>query len=246
MNRLNAALRSATLPDYGNLVGEADNGAVQAPPRDAPQNIFLGARMYHARLVMRDGARYGALTDEGAFWVAPAAGCLLQPDVGDLVLVSVAGGQGYILTVLERGTPEAIARIEIPGSLRLSTPAGRLELEAAQGVSLDAGPSLSLKAQEASAAFQHADVRSESLRVAGDTLHATWNSRTDVSGTRLDIATRGETHLAESVRRIAGHEDVSAGSLRQTVSEDWSVQAATADLKATDRVAVDANSVQIG
>jgi hypothetical protein len=195
---------------------------------------------------MRDGARFGALTDEGASWVAPAAGCLLQPEIGDLALISVSAGQGYILTVLERGTPESIARIEIPGSLRLSVPEGRLEIAAAGGVSMDAGPSLSIQAREASAAFEHADVASQSLRMTGEVLHTTWTSRTDVSDTHLDIATHGETHLVQSVRRIAGHEEVTAGSMRQTVTEDWSVRSATADLKARDRVAVDAGSVQIG
>jgi hypothetical protein len=238
MNHPNSALRS---DNFADTAGPADAAAL--PPA---QPHFPGARMYHARLVMRDGVRYGALTDEGASWVTAAAGCLLQPEVGDLVLLSVAGGQGYILTVLERGTPEAIARIEIPGSLRLSVPDGRLELDAAQGVSVDAGESLSLRATQAAAAFEHTDVSSGSMRIAGQALHSSWTSRTEVSGTRLDIATRGETHLGESVRRIAGHEDVAAGSLRQTVTEDWSVQAATADLKARDRVAIDAGSVQIG
>lgn len=237
MNRPHSVLRSATVSDTSH-----QSGAAATPMRETDS----GVRMHHARLVMRDGTRYGALTDEGALWVAPAAGCLLRPEVGDLVLLSVSNGQGYILTVLERGTPDALAHIEIPGSLRLSAPQGRLELEAAQGVSLDAGPSLSLKAQEACASFRHVEATAESLRIAGESLQTTWTTRTDISGTRLDIATRGETHLAQSVRRIAGHEEVTAGSLRQTVAEDWSVQAATADLKATDRVAVDANSVQIG
>ncbi|CAM3850308.1 DUF3540 domain-containing protein [Bordetella bronchialis] len=235
MNSLNAALRS-----------EIPGPAGTAPAPATTPAYGPGARMYHARLVMRDGARYGALTEEGASWVTAAAGCLLQPEVGDLVLLSVAAGQGYILTVLERGTPESIACIEIPGSLRLSVPDGRLEVQARQGVALDAGDALSLRAQSATAAFDRAEVASESLRLAGQDMHTCWTTRTDVSGTRLDIATRGETHLAQSVRRIAGHEDVSAGSLRQTVDEDWSVQAATADLKARDRVAIDAGSVQIG
>jgi hypothetical protein len=237
MNRTHSALRSDTTLDGGGQAGAA-------PP--AAQAPTAGARLYHARLVMRDGARFGALSDEGASWVTAAAGCLLQPEIGDLALISVADGQGYILTVLERGAPEAIARIEVPGSLRLSVPEGRLEVEVAQGVALDAGQALSLRAREAAVAFEQAEIASGSLRMAGETLHTSWTSRTDVSGTRLDVATHGETHLAHSVRRIAGHEDVSAGSLRQTVAEDWSVQAATADLKARDRVAVDAGSVQIG
>jgi hypothetical protein len=228
MNRPTSALRSDPGPDTG------------------PAAAVSGARLYHARLVMRDGQRYAALTDEGASWVSPAAGCLLQPEVGDLALLSLAGGQGYILTVLERGTPEAVAHIELPGSLRLSLPHGTLELQAAQGVALDGGAALSLSAQQASASFTQADMSCDHLRVAGQSLHTRWNTRTDVSGTRMDIATHSETHAAESVRRIAGHEDVSAGSLRQSVADDWSVQAGSADLKARDRVAVDAGTVQIG
>src|SRR5690606_24001989 len=52
------------------------------------------ARQFHARLVMTDGRRYCALTGEGAIWVVPAAGCLLQPAVGDIALVSVSGPDG--------------------------------------------------------------------------------------------------------------------------------------------------------
>jgi hypothetical protein len=239
MNRPISALRSDIPTDSGGpatVLGTADAGAGPAQ----------GARLYHARLVMRDGQRYAALTEEGASWVSPAAGCLLQPEVGDLVLLSLVAGQGYILTVLERGTPESIAHIEIPGSLRLTLPDGRLEVHASAGMALDAGPALSVAAQDASVAFSHADVSCRTMRVAGEDLHTSWDARTDVSGTRLDIAARSETHATESVRRIAGHEEVTAGSLRQNVSDDWSVQAGSADLKARDRVAVDAGSVQIG
>ena len=229
MNRPTSALRSAP--------AGVDAPAVATPPE---------ARLLHARLVMRDGHRYAALTDAGASWVSPAAGCLLQPELGDLVLLSLAAGQGYILTVLERATPQALARIEVPGDLSLSVPHGKLAVHAAEGVELDAGPQLSVTAQQASAAYTHAELACETLRQTGVTLQTQWHSRSDVSGTRMDIATRSEFHSAESVRRIAGHEDVNAGSLRQTVSEDWSVHAASADVKGRDRVAIDGGTVQLG
>lgn len=221
---------------------------VQAePPSTHPSNApSQGARLEHARLVMRDGRNYGALMQEGALWVTAAAGCLLQPEVGDLVLVSIAAGRGYVLTVLERGTPESVAQIEFPGDLRLSLPSGQLHLSAAAGLSLDAGPSLTVSATQASVSVAQAELSCGTMRIDGGSAHTNWKSRTDVSGERLEIAARSETHLQQSVRHIAGHEDMLCGSLRQTVTEDWSVHAATAELRGRDRVSVDAELVQIG
>lgn len=213
---------------------------------DAAGESSQAARLHHARLVMRDGRRFGALTPEGATWVTAAAGCLLQPEVGDVALVSLAAGQGYILTVLERGVPDAPARLEVPGDLELALPAGKLDIHAAGGVSLDAGPALTLTAQQAALVLDEADIACTSLHAHGTQAHTNWTKRTDVSVERIEVAARAETHLGESVRRIAGHEDVSAGSQRTIAAEDWSVHSASADLKARDRVAVDAGSVQIG
>lgn len=220
--------------------------AVSQPDAAPAYSPDQGARLHHARLVMRDGRRYAALTGAGAIWVTPAAGCLLQPEVGDIALVSLAAGQGYILTVLERGAPASAARVEVPGDLQLSLPEGKLSIQAADGVALDAGPALEVNAAHATVTLDEADLRCQTLRVAGDNAHTHWNTRNDVSVERMEISGRAEVHLGQSVRRVAGHDDVTTGSQRTVVNEDWSVHAATADLKARDRVAVDADSVQIG
>ncbi|WP_164741316.1 DUF3540 domain-containing protein [Achromobacter spanius] len=226
------------LPALDPTVSQPDAAPAYSPDQ--------GARLHHARLVMRDGRRYAALTGAGAIWVTPAAGCLLQPEVGDMALISVAAGQGYILTVLERGAPASAARVEVPGDLQLSLPEGKLTIQAAEGVALDAGPTLEINAEHATVTLDEADLRYRTLNTAGDTAHTQWNTRTDVSVNHLEIANRAEVHLGQSMRRVAGHEDVAAGSQRTVVNDDWSVHAATADLKARDRVAVDAGSVQIG
>lgn len=221
------------------------------PSASQPRNEDTGTsdqtvHLHHARLVMRDGRRYGALTAKGATWVTTAAGCLLQPEVGDLVLVSVTAGRGYILTILERGAPESAAQVEVPGDLRLSVPTGKLEIHASDGVSVDAGAVFALSATQAAVSLNEANIACRTLHAEGDHAHTNWKTRTDVSVNRMDIATRAETHLRESVRRIAEHEDVAVGSQRTVVTEDWSVQTGSADLKARERVAVDAASVQIG
>src|SRR3546814_3104002 len=89
-------------------------------PSSANQEARDEASLQHARLVMGYGKRYAALTRQGAVWVTPAAGCLLQPAIGDLALVSLMNGQGYILTVLERAAPDSPAEVALPGDLQLS------------------------------------------------------------------------------------------------------------------------------
>src|SRR3546814_9921112 len=102
---MNPTTTSPTLPDTDTALGvSCDTGQ---------------ARQYHARLVMHEGRRYCALTEEGAIWVVAAAGCLLQPAVGDVALVSVAGMGGYVLSVLERGRPDQAAVVSVQGTLRL-------------------------------------------------------------------------------------------------------------------------------
>src|SRR3546814_19676989 len=119
----------------------APESTIQTDPPPGPAHNNGQARQYHARLVMHEGRRYCALTEEGAIWVTAAAGCLLQPAVGDVVLVSVAGANnGYILSVLERGRPEQDAVMSVPGTLQLR--ARHVEICAPSELNLGDGGSL--------------------------------------------------------------------------------------------------------
>src|SRR3546814_15336834 len=129
---MNPTTTSPTLPDTDTALGvSCDTGQ---------------ARQYHARLVMHEGRRYCALTEEGAIWVVAAAGCLLQPAVGDVALVSVAGMGGYVLSVLARGRPEQAAVVSVQGTLRLH--AEKVNVAARQRPKLHPGPNLTQHTQK--------------------------------------------------------------------------------------------------
>lgn len=202
------------------------------------------ARQYHARLVMHEGRRYCALTEAGAIWVTAAAGCLLQPAVGDVVLVSVTGANGYILSVLERGRPEQAAVMSVAGTLQLR--AQNVEISASSELSLDAGASLHIKADAAQVDLDAARVRCQALSLQGAKLHSRWEQRVDIAQEHVTIASYSETHMGQSTRRITGHEEVTAASFRQSATQDWTVRAGTATLVGRNRAVVDGNSIQIG
>lgn len=196
------------------------------------------ARQYHARLLMGDGRRYCALTDEGAIWVEAAAGCLLQPRVGDIALVSVAGATGYVLAVLERADTSGDAVLAVPGN-GLRVEAGKIDIHADASLTLSSGAQMQLNARTAGMLF-------ERLNVEGVALHARWTQRVEVNIQRIDIAERAECHWGYSVRRIGTHEEVTAASMRHVIDRDWAVRAGSAALLGRDRVAIDGNAVQIG
>jgi len=212
-------------------------------PEDASSHAVSLA---HARLVMSDGNRYAALANGGTRWVTPAAGCLLRPAVGDWVLVSISGNQGYILTVLERAAPDTPAEISAPGDLQLSLPQGRLMLNASQGIGINAAGSLDVAAGQLSATLQSAAIACHTLQMTGHAAVSQWQTRCTLSGQTLDIATRHETYAQQSVQRITGHAEITAQSLRHTVDQDWAVCADTADLRGRDRVTVQGDAVQLG
>src|SRR3546814_20722117 len=149
----------------------APESTIQTDPPPGPAHNNGQARQYHARLVMHEGRRYCALTEEGAIWVTAAAGCLLQPAVGDVVLVSVAGANnGYILSVLERGRPEQEAVMSVPGTLQLR--ARNVEICAHRELRLDAGASLNTNATAAKSDRYATRIADHTLPLHGEPLHS--------------------------------------------------------------------------
>lgn len=203
------------------------------------------AAQHHVRIQWADGERFGVVIGSRRHWLAVAAGCLLRPSVGDTVLVSLAGDSGYILCVLERATAQD-ATVSVPGNLHLHLPNGGLTVSAAQGVAVDAGTAFAVRGQAASLQFAQAGILVDALSVVGDTLQATWRDRSVISQNSLEVAARMETRAGDAIRRVNGHEDTAAGSMRTRVSHDWTVHADRAELTAEQRLKLDGGQVQLG
>lgn len=179
------------------------------------------ARLHHARLIMREGNRYCAQTDEGAIWVQAAAGCLLTPEVGDVALISLTGHVGYILNVLERAHKTQPAVLAVPGELQVR--ASQLTLQAST-----------------------AQMNFEQLQMQGKQLKSEWHRRIDVANQQFVAVSYCESMFNRRVTQVQGHDDMRSESYRQTVNQDWTVRANTNVVLGQSRVVVNGNAVQIG
>ena len=132
---------------------------------------------------------YWVNTPDGGCLARPAASCLMQPERGDKVLLSLpAGGVVYILAVLERGTGDAV--LSLPERTSLRAPALQIEAHElhlrSRSATIEAN-SLAMHAREAETVAdtvrQHAravyrrtdeleEVHAGRMRIVVDTIHS--------------------------------------------------------------------------
>lgn len=213
---------------------------------EALQFLDQSATVRHARINAVDGERFGVVSAEGhRYWLKPALGCLLQPAVGDCVLISLSADQGYILIVLERS--QALAtELRVPGDLQLNVGAGSLSIKARDGVVLDAGSGLMVDAENTTFTGRNVELDIRLLASNGGRADSHWQERNERAERHCQQATRHDAQYGDSRRRVQGHEDAHAGSLRQRVDGDWSVRGETLDLFAEVAVAIDAKRIKLG
>lgn len=175
--------------------------SVQESLRD--QAVGAELQLLQAQVYAVDKARYGVVHAGGCYWLSIATSCLLQPEVGDLVLVSQNEQEGFILAILTRPKAQQ-STVRLPNHSRIQMASGCLHIESAQGMSIHAGDKLVVQAQVQQQFFE------------------------------------------SRLTRISGHDELSAQSQRLVLAKEWRVRSKTAEVRAEQRVTLDAERVQLG
>lgn len=187
------------------------------------------AQLHHVKVQALQDECCVVICADGLLVLPVAAGCLMQPSPGDTVLASVAEGEGYVIQVLQR-RGDAPARLRLDGDTELRVRDGRLRL-CAEALDMQADV-LSLRARR--------------MIDSGVERQSSWDKHVDVTKHQQSFIERRDLHMERSVRRVAAHEEQSAGSVRLVVARDWRVRADSADLLGGRRVKVDADTVHLG
>jgi hypothetical protein len=213
---------------------------------DVLQARDIPVTLRHVRINAFDGERFGVVSADGdRYWLRPALGCLLQPAVGDSVLVSLAGNDGYILCVLERNQVH-VGELRIPGDLHLSLPSGALSIDTRDGLALNAGPVLAVQVQNLTSAVGQVQMALGTLQVSGERADSHWLERNDSALRQHAQVVRHSADYGDSRRQVQGHEELSAGSVRQRVEKDFSLRGETLDLFADASVALCGERINLG
>lgn len=172
-----------------------------------------------------------------------AAGCLLEPNPGDLVLLMRhPGGIHYVLQILEQSDPASTLRF--PGDLSLDVSQGscsvyaqKLEATGRESAAVH-GREVTLTGEQGRMRFANLDVLAKLLEARIQQMHA--------FGECIRLAASQLTSRLGRVLRWTGYELHRARSVRTEVEERFTVQAGQADILAKDEVTVDAEKIHLG
>jgi len=159
----------------------------------------------------------------GVIEAKKAAGCLVNPEQGDMVLLSVdIEGKCYVLNVLERqGTH---AELVVPGDCTLVSSTGRLSLKGVD-VSLSAADKTELVSGKLEVAADKADITVSKVTLLGKKLYSQVKRITTIAKS-IDQHVKMFTQRAENSERfIKDHEEVQTGSTRYLVEDTLTTQA---------------------
>lgn len=200
------------------------------------RNFLPPVVLSNGRVMDREGGQFHILTEAGVVLAAiKADGCLLEPEINDLVLVTHGGrAGGFILSVLMK--EGNLSRITIKGEARLQ--AKELTLAADRKTSIDAPDiqiaglngrlnflSFTLNTGRMSAAIEKAEIVAKYAHIILDRL---------------------TERLNNCFRWVENLDQLKAGRISRMVKERFSLKARQAVIRADEQVTVDAEQIHLG
>jgi hypothetical protein len=174
-----------------------------------------------------------------------AASCLLEPALGDEVLVVHHERGSHVLAVLERD-PEAPARLSAEGDLEITAAAGKVAVSGRDGVSLLTPGEAVVAAGSARVSAKQGEVVIGALAYLGDQLTAQIDRVKTVSQSVEMVAGRWVQRLERAYRFIARSEAVRAEYMEIEARAAFHIKAETTLVNSGSLTKIDGSQIHLG
>lgn len=187
--------------------------------------------------VQTDTARYRALC---------APSCLLQPEIGDKVLVVTdTEGEDYVLAVLTRAGGSG-ARLSLPANSDLQTQGGTLKISGRDGLSLQSARQVSLQSAQLRVDALQGDVTIHQLAIVGDAWKSCIDTVKTVGRSVDSVLERLHSRVSRSYRRVEELDQVKAGQIDYQADSSLQLHGKYALVTADELVKMDAEQIHLG
>lgn len=199
----------------------------------------------YAEVVSREGESFLVKTPFGVFAATRAAGCLIEPEAGDLALCSTdAACSRFILTVLSRAG-DGPARLNAGTQMEI----GHAECDVSvlgRKVLVAAGESMSAVSGEAKLCAARAEADFETLTLRGGLLDACVGRAKALAGAAETVIGRIVSRARRVYRRVDDFEDARFGRLRMESQSSMDLESERARITASGAVDVRAEKINLG
>ncbi|NUP06022.1 MAG: DUF3540 domain-containing protein [Polyangiaceae bacterium] len=176
--------------------------------------------------------------------VRRAAGCLLEPKVGDKVLWARQGTESFILSVLTRGS-DAQAVLSVEGDVELRARRGKVAVVGEREVEVSSGGEVSINAPSVTVRSLATKLLSASVSVVGQALDANLEKVRVVAGIVDSRLERLSQTLKRSYRRVEEVDQVKAGQIVMSAEGNASLHADNTLMTANKLVKLNGEQVHI-
>lgn len=174
-----------------------------------------------------------------------AASCLLEPVVGDRVVVFREGVEAWVLAVLERPA-ETLSEVVLEGDATLRSRAGTVTVSAPRGVRLESPEEIRAVSGRFRLVSQRAEIAVATILATGKAIEAEVQQlRTHAS--RVDQVIGNLTqHIRTAIRRVEDVDLVRAGRVDYRADHVMALHGESAVVTARDVAKVDGQQIQLG
>ncbi len=188
------------------------------------------------------------LTRTGLHMAEKAVSCLILPEPGDVVLLSLDDdGRGYVLSVLKRNQ-EAFKKnkITLDGSTDLHVQGGDLSITSDSNINLASENGISCSTDSIDVHAKHGRAVLERITVLGKVLINQMEKITSVAHTVEQVYKRLTQRLVNGYRLVEEHDEVQARTSRRLVEDLMTVQTKNTCHLAQETIKIDAEHINLG
>ncbi len=192
------------------------------------------------------GHRFTIETTSGTWQARPAVSCLLQPEIGDLVLLTAHSAyEAYILAVLERQT-DATAELLFERDITITSRGGQINLVSRQDINIIPKKRLQIISGETGIHTQKAEITIDEMSFWGKFLDANVKSIRLLANGFESVIHLLRQKLSRSYRTIEEVEHVKADRYDCHARSLLSLKGKYSTITANEDVKIDAERIHIG
>jgi len=212
----------------------------------ARKQVYSEATQEYGKVVGQEDSFYSVETASGLYRVLRAVSCVVQPEVTDLVLVSLSSlGGGYILAVLER-EQGAKATLSFDSDVDIRTSEGSLSIASKRGIDLASPEDINLISSRLGIVSSEGEINISKLTFLGSFFEGSLETVKLLARTFDSITERFFRRTKRSYRFIEDTDQVKAGSLNYIADKSLMLRGTFSQMTAKEDVHIDAERINIG
>ncbi|WP_437673117.1 DUF3540 domain-containing protein [Sorangium sp. So ce131] len=184
----------------------------------------------------------------GEYEARRAVSCLVEPELGDRVLLALHDEGCHVLAVLEREGREggAPVRLTADGPIEVSAPAGHLTLAAEHGVRIVSPGETAIASGKVRVAATEASLAVGAMTYVGEQLAAQVDRVKTVAREVESVAERLVQRLERAYRFVAESEQVRANYVEVSATTAVSIKAKTTIVSGGELAKIDGGQIHVG